>query len=241
MRKEFLRLVLGFLFMILLLGNVNAITGSIGNSETIISAKVGDIIIKDILVKNVNDIPIVISSEIIQGSDIYLLDNEWISFFMYPDEEINLKYIIKVVNAGETENKIKINFFAAEGENANVSLVATIIVNAEENEIEEIKERVSVLEFWKQAIENTISGILVSITSLISKTDNHEARISNLDGGNITPNYFKYLRSSDRKSIICGYAEDNHLMHIENLGLVCDIIYKQTSRGERASCKCKSI
>jgi len=240
MKKEILRLILGFLLIILLLNTINALTGSIGNSETIISAKVGDIIIKDILVKNVNDILIIVNAEVIQGSDIYLLDNEGIYFLLYPDEEIKLKYLMKVLEIGETENKIKINFFAAEGEDANVSLVAEVIVNGEESEIEKVKERVSVLESWRQALENTISDILASIVSLVTKTNNHEARLSNLDGGNITLNYFKYLSSSDRKNMLCGYAEDNHLTHVEDLGLVCDIIYKQTSRGERASCRCKN-
>ena len=54
------------------------------------------------------------------------------------------------------------------------------------------------------------------------------------------PNYFKYLSSSDRKNIVCGYAEDNRLEHIEDLGWSCDLRYR-TSRGgrESVSCRCK--
>ncbi len=53
--------------------------------------------------------------------------------------------------------------------------------------------------------------------------------------------YFKFLSSADRKKIVCGYAEEQHLNSSINLGWNCTITYKQYRSGERADCRCKSI
>lgn len=97
-------------------------------------------------------------------------------------------------------------------------------------------------------ILTTLADHTKKIDTLTNKTNNQESRISRLENQTLqTPNitilnYFKYLSSSDRKNIVCGYTEDNHLEHIEDLGWSCDITYRQSRNGkETSSCKCKKI
>mgnify|MGYP001605979502 FL=1 len=110
-----------------------------------------------------------------------------------------------------------------------------------------ITQRISALESWKQTVSDTITSILNSLTGHTTKIDNYESRISTLENktpiitNGTLPNYFKYLSSTDRKNIICGYAQDNRLTSINDLGWNCNITYK-TYRGKVTStCKCKEI
>lgn len=117
------------------------------------------------------------------------------------------------------------------------------------SERSDFEKRIFSLESWKISLNETISSILLSITGLITKTNNHdselinhEQRLSKIENTTIPfPNYFKYLSSSDRKDLVCGYAQDNHLTHLEDLGWICDIIYKLSRVGEKAICKCYKI
>jgi len=115
-------------------------------------------------------------------------------------------------------------------------------------ELEEIESRVSALEIWKDTITETIADIWLSITGLITLTDNHEARITALESqapitNNETfPEYLNYLSSSDRKKIICGYGENHRLNSTTALGYACTLEYKTYSSGrETVKCKCKKI
>lgn len=113
------------------------------------------------------------------------------------------------------------------------------------------EERLSALETWKETLTDTITDILATLASLTNSINNHEARIQALEssssggggGGSLNetfPDYLGYLSSSDRKAILCGYAEDNHLYNITDLGYNCTLTYRQTSRGETASCRCRA-
>ncbi|MBI2629249.1 S8 family peptidase [Candidatus Pacearchaeota archaeon] len=122
--------------------------------------------------------------------------------------------------------------------------------NITEARIKNIENKVSALEIWKTSIINTIANFTLTINGLISKTNNQEGRIKKLESQKIINanstnlsflNYFKYLSSSDRKNIACGYAKDSHLTSFIDLGWNCTIAYKNTSRGETANCKCKKI
>lgn len=103
------------------------------------------------------------------------------------------------------------------------------------------------MDSWKTTITNTLSGITTKINGLTTKTDNQETRIKALENKNCTcqgnqttlPNYFKYLSSSERKKMVCGYAEEKHWNSLTDLGFNCTVTYRQTSRGERATCKCE--
>jgi len=113
-----------------------------------------------------------------------------------------------------------------------------------------IKDEISSLEAWSNSIIEIIDELLDhTISSLLLSSQNHETRITILESQNISqPNitisdYWKYLGSSDRKNIVCGIATDNHLdtLTMQELGYNCDVAYKQTSRGEKASCRCSKI
>jgi hypothetical protein len=100
--------------------------------------------------------------------------------------------------------------------------------------LNEDSKSLSSLESWRQTLTNTINNILNRLTL-------SESRISALENQNnnkTLTNYFKYLSSSDRKNMVCGYAQDNHLTNINDLGFNCNVTYKQYKTIEKATCKC---
>ena len=119
---------------------------------------------------------------------------------------------------------------------------------SEENSLE---DRVSVLEAWRETLDLMIDMIKQSIQDLFEITGNHteqlndyEQRIENLEqnqnSSNSTfPQAFNYLSWSERKNVVCGYAESHHLSSVQELGWGCELTYRQTSNGEKANCRCK--
>lgn len=120
----------------------------------------------------------------------------------------------------------------------------------------EIKKRFFVLESWKEILENALQSVQESITDIIFSINNLNGHVGNLEGRieslenqnfsqpNITiSDYWKYMSSSDRKNIVCGIATDEHLntLTMQALGWKCDVTYRQTSKGEKASCKCARL
>ncbi len=114
--------------------------------------------------------------------------------------------------------------------------------------ISSLESNMTLLQSWKQTITDTITSILNTLTghnTRISKLENSTSNGTTIINNttiivsNGTNPYLKYLGSSDRKNMVCGYAVSNHLTTISDLGWVCNITYKQTSRGETSSCKCK--
>ena len=122
-------------------------------------------------------------------------------------------------------------------------------------DIDDLDERVGLLESWKASIDNLLNDVWDVLSSLSDDVDDHESRIQELEGkvddlelpsddpeeGNETPDYWKYLKSSDRRNIVCGVASDDHMDAIIDLGWNCTVSYKNSSRGEKASCKCKQV
>lgn len=98
------------------------------------------------------------------------------------------------------------------------------------------EERISTLESWKQSIQTTITNILQSIALIFTKIDNY----SN-SSNSTNPDYFKYLSSSDRQGIVCGYAKDKHLTNYSDLGWNCNVTYRYSVGKEYASCRCKKV
>lgn len=142
------------------------------------------------------------------------------------------------------------------GSNASVDLT---IINSN---ISSLSQRVTLLQSWQQTINNTINIILTTLSgqtskidTLGNKTDNQDLRIIKLENktnqnntiiiNNTTvinsnlPNYFKYLSSTDRKNVVCGYAEDNNLTQLTDLGWNCTITYRTTRGRTTSTCKCK--
>ena len=117
------------------------------------------------------------------------------------------------------------------------------------SERSDFEKRVLDLESWQQVINNNLTNIFNILITQTTKINSFESRLIALESKNCTcqapstesfPNYFKYLSSSDRKSMVCGYAQDNHLTSITDLGFNCTIIYKvnQYTKKETPSCRC---
>jgi len=113
-----------------------------------------------------------------------------------------------------------------------------------------LKERIGILESWKQIIEGwriSVIGALAILTSEISeltaRIDNHENRIVALENNSITedltPNYWKYLSENERKNVVCGYAQDNNLTNIKDLGLNCVLMERTKGKREIVRCNCE--
>ena len=101
----------------------------------------------------------------------------------------------------------------------NSNMINQLGINQSEQEF-----RILSLESWKTGLIDTIALIQTKLDSIVSLS---------------TKPYFKYLSSPVRKSMVCGYGQDNHLSNFEDLGFNCTITYKNYSRGtERAYCKC---
>jgi hypothetical protein len=92
------------------------------------------------------------------------------------------------------------------------------------------------MDSWKTSLMDTITGIQTSL-SLLQDCCNE-----GITGAGTWDNFKNYISSSVQRKMVCGYAEDNRLEHIEELGYSCDLTYKTYSNGrERVSCRCRSI
>jgi len=159
------------------------------------------------------------------------------------------------------------HLISAEGDVLNINL--DIYLNSKNNdgygqltfegiliENSSYEKRISALESWQQSINNTIITLQNSITSILNTLTGHNTRISTLEnstsnGTTIINNttiimnngnnpYLNYLSSSQRKSMVCGYAEDNSLTTLNDLGWNCTITYKTTRGRTTSTCKCKA-
>jgi hypothetical protein len=176
----------------------------------------------------------------------------------YCKERISFNYI-NIINSSENiEGHVVISIEydnETKSFSNNLNSEGGIYIKDKEQICENYDQRISALESIQQtimgtlnSIQTSISNIFLALTGHTTQIDNQETRISSLENqtpSNINgtlPNYFKYLSSTDRKNIICGYAEDNHLTHIEELGWSCDVTYRQLRNGrETSSCRCKKI
>lgn len=134
--------VLAVFIVLMFLGEVLAITGSIGNARMILRAKTGDKIEKYVLVKNINDVPLNIKLFATGDleKDIKLNEEE---FRLEAGEEKKAYFTIKVTKEGTTETKINVQFSPDDG--PGVGLSSTVIVisgegNAADLETEETTE-----------------------------------------------------------------------------------------------------
>lgn len=118
-----------------------------------------------------------------------------------------------------------------------------------ETEQEIQKNKISALELWKETITTQLSDILSLITGLVTRVEVLEEtpcsecnETTTETGAGTWDNFKDYITSSTRKKMVCGYAEENRLDNISELGYDCDLTYKTySSSRERVSCKCKKI
>lgn len=122
--------VLSLVIVLMVVGEVFAITGSIGNARMILRAEKGDKIEKYILVKNVNDVPLNIELSVSGDLEDYI-DIKDKEFRLEPGKDKKAYFTIKVAKEGTTETKVNVRFAPEEGN--GVGLSSTVIVIAEDN------------------------------------------------------------------------------------------------------------
>jgi len=90
-----------------------------------------------------------------------------------------------------------------------------------EKRITELEERVELIETAIQNIQDAIDLIWETLDSLTPPI---------LD-------YFFNVPNGIRRSMVCGYMEDNNLTQHEALGLSCEL--KETGKGKSSACRCE--
>ena len=162
----------GLLMLTLLLANVLAITGSIGNARMVLNLQPGEEIEKYILIRNVNQEDLSINLTVSGDLEEYVTLKEN-NFEIKAGEEKKVYFTIVSPNPGTTETKINIVFIPKEGN--GVGLSSTIIVVAE-GEATEKNTSKGILNWLirgknnssNETVENnnSISGASVSIGSI---------------------------------------------------------------------------
>lgn len=122
-KKLLFRLPLFFTVLVIMISIVSALTASIGYSRIIIHSIPGEIIEKNLLVRNVNEVPVsvALNPEGDLAENIVLQQN---SFILQPGEEREVHFTIFTNQEGTTESKIRVTF-EAENE-VSVGLSSTI-------------------------------------------------------------------------------------------------------------------
>lgn len=142
MNKKIIITIFSLFLIILLVGNVLAITAKIGNARMILRVEVGDKIERSIKVINDNavavDILLTASGDL--EEDIKIIDEE---FRLDPGEEKNARFEIDVKEPGSTESNINIRFSPTDGKNgAGISSTIIIIASGEGSLEEEDDEEI---------------------------------------------------------------------------------------------------
>jgi len=118
---------LASLILLSVASQVSAITGRLGNSRMVLRPQLGEEIRRNLLIENVNDVPLTI--ELAASGD--LAENvkfEENSFTLQPGEEKKAYFTIKTNEPGTTETKINVMFKPPQG--SGVGLSANIVVIA---------------------------------------------------------------------------------------------------------------
>ncbi len=151
-----------------------------------------------------------------------------------------------------------VDFVSSETPNES-SLILERLSNIENN-LSSQDQRISALESWKTSMESwklgvdsalsalttqisdiltTLTGFATRIATLESNHNSSAGNSSNSTEAGTWNNFKKYISSSTRKKMVCEYAEENRLEHIEELGYNCDVTYTTLRSGtERVNCKC---
>lgn len=131
-------LVLG-LVVFLLAASVSAITGSIGNARMVLRLEKGETIEKYILVKNINDVPVTVSLNVVGdlADDVELRDE---SFVLNAGAEKKAYFTLKATSDETTETKINIKFVPEDGSTVGLSSTIIVLVSGDEETDEEPEE-----------------------------------------------------------------------------------------------------
>ena len=133
--------ILSLLITFVLIGNVLAITASIGNARMILRAEIGDKIEKYILVKNVNDVAVnIVLTASGDLEDYITIQNA--NFSLGPGEDKKAFFTIEVEKEGTTETKINVQFTPV-GEKNGAGLSSTIIIIADGTNLDEDTDEIN--------------------------------------------------------------------------------------------------
>lgn len=122
--------VIAVFCLLLLVVNVSAITGSLGNSRMILNLGVGEIKERYLNVINNNDVSVEISLTFAGDLADNLKLKDAANFTLAAGEEKKVYFTIKADEAGTTETKVNVVFTPADG--PGIIMPATIIVVASE-------------------------------------------------------------------------------------------------------------
>ncbi len=121
-----------FLFLIIGVSSVSAITGNIINARIVLNSDVGQSVNGSLKIENVNNIPITV--ELITSGDLATsLKLNQTSFTLQPNEKKEIGFTIKSDSDGTTETIINVRFKEDNGE--EVSISANVILIAGNGDI----------------------------------------------------------------------------------------------------------
>jgi len=178
MDKKIILGAFSILVVIILVSNILAITGSIGNARMILRADKGDEIEKYILVKNVNDVNVDIELSASGDLEEYI-DIRDDNFSLSPGDEKKAYFTIDVAKSGTSTTKINVKFTPEEGNGVGLSSTVIVIAdggglfegsqNNEENELTTYKEEINkILGKVTGDIENNSSLNIAIIITMIT-------------------------------------------------------------------------
>lgn len=137
----------------------HGLTASIGNARMVLRAKVGDTINRNVLINNVNNVSVDISSFASGDLENYTIIRNP-NFSLSPNEQRNISFEIKVAKAGTTDTKINVKF-ASQEQKSGVGLSSNIIIIA--NETGEVARENSDSSSNNSSIDfSGISGLLTN-------------------------------------------------------------------------------
>ena len=126
-KRQLFTTILAILILMSVVAQVSAITGRLGNSRMLLRLDVGEEVRRNLVIENVNDIPLTI--EMVASGDlasnIRFEENE---FILQPGEEKKAYFTIKATQPGSTDTQINVMFKPPQG--SGVGLLANIIVTA---------------------------------------------------------------------------------------------------------------
>jgi|GEM_PF-6476597 hypothetical protein len=125
--KKLIGVFLLLLMAFSLVGSAYAITGTIGSSRMILrDVEVGEVIERNILVRNVNDVAVTIEL-FSEGEIASWIDIDETEFELAPNQERNAHISIEVREGGVHEGNVNVAFTPVDGGNG-VGLTSTIII-----------------------------------------------------------------------------------------------------------------
>jgi hypothetical protein len=147
--------LLASFILLSVISQVSAITGRLGNSRMVLRLDVGEEARRNLLIENVNDVPLTI--ELVASGDLAgNVEFEENSFTLQPGEEKKAYFTISTKEPGTTETKLNVMFKPPQG--TGVGLSANVIVIAEGDAIGENPDETNTDTSGEQTTGETDQG-----------------------------------------------------------------------------------